>query len=103
MDVNFFAYRHDNPLRDVFPFKGKVMHEVNLSGEKWLLVHLSKTISHLDLKADYAMIKRADKGVVTRNKDNQLVHFKLVPGPDMLKEGLNDISNFPHDFWALCR
>ena len=103
MDINFFAYRHDNHLRDVFTFKGKVLHEVNLSAEKWLMVKLLKPITYLDMNVEYALIQRADKGIILRNKDNQLVHFKLAPQPELIKEGMNDISNFPYEIWALCR
>ena len=103
MDVNFFAYRHDNPLRHVFPIKGKVKNEVNLSDEKWLLVQLSKTIKYQDKDINFAMIKRADKGIISPKKTNQLVHFKMVPEPELITSGLNDISKFPLEIWALCR
>jgi hypothetical protein len=104
LELSFSSYRHDNSLGVIFPVKGKVVRTVTLSGEDdWLLIQLNNAFQHEAMNIEYVLVKRNDKKSIIPGKSNQLVFFKLVPDVNMICEGHNDKTDFPHEVWALCK
>ena len=103
-EVSFTAFRHDNPLISVFPLKGRMLRYVSLSGEKdWMLVQLNQSFLLEKTSINYVLVKRGDKRPLILNKDNQLVIFKPVHDVTLVREDMNDTTDFPMEFWALCK
>ncbi len=103
MDLNFYAYRHDNPMLKAFPFGGKAMHTVNHAGEDWLLVQLTTALNYKATHYNYVLIKRADKGTVAKGLSNQLVQLILIQNPANLQTEINLKEEIAEEHWALCR
>ena len=103
-EMSFAPYRHDNPLKAVFPLNGRGIKYVTLSTESdWLLVQLSHSFKLEHVSIGYALVKRNDKQPIVLKRDNQLVKFKPVPDVNLLHDGINDTTDFPLEIWALCK
>ena len=92
-------FRENDWLAEKVPQAVKVLDVLNFSGNtKWVLVHLSKSISYGDTKYFHALVKAKDYVRIEKRSARQIVHFRLFDGH---KHPEKSLKEFPFIDWVV--